>query len=104
MMFFVYAVVSLVIILILVINIQPFKKAVVRYPSNDSIFLILLSSLFIGIIGRDIASRENASPFHTAVTMLVIILSIVVPLFYIAGFITFWLVSKIKQIHQFINR
>ncbi len=103
MMFFVYAAISLAIVLIVLINVQPFKKAVVRYPSNDSIFLILLSFLFIAVTGWDVASRENTFQFYTAMTMLAI-LSIIVPLFYIASFIMFWLISRVKQIYQFANR
>ena len=98
MMFFVYATIALVVTLIVVINIQPFKKAVVRYPLADSIFLVLLSLVFIAITGQDIASRENPYQFHTAI--IVATLSVVVPLFYIASLITFWLVTKIKQIYH----
>ena len=103
MMFFVYAAIALVVALIVVINSQPFKKAVVRYPSTDSIFLILLSFVFIAITGWDVASRENPQQFHAAITIA--LLSVLVPLFYIASFITFWLVTKIKQIyHTVANR
>ena len=98
MMFFVYAAIALVVALIVVINGQPFKKAVVRYPSTDSIFLILLSFVFIAITGWDVASRENPQQFHAAITIA--LLSVVVPLFYIASFITFWLVTKIKLIDR----
>ena len=69
MMVFVYAAILLVIVLIVVTNVQPFKKAVIHYPSNDLIFLILLSFLLIALTGWDVASRENISPFHAVITM-----------------------------------
>ena len=45
-------------VLLAIINVQPFRKSAVRYPSNDPIFFILLSLTFT-IIGMDIVSREN---------------------------------------------
>ena len=102
MMFFVYAVLVLVIVLIAVINIQPFKKTAVRFPSNDSIFLVLLSLFFITNIGRDVASRENIFVHYSVLIMLA--LSAVVPIIYIAFFMSLWLALKIKRICQLVIR
>ena len=102
MIFFVYAVIILVIYLIVVINIQPFKKAGVRYPSTDSTFLILLSFSFTTNIGRDISSREGT--FFHSVALAMLPLSAVVPLIYIAFFVSVWLVRRIKWIHKLINK
>ena len=102
MMFFVYAVLALVIVLIAIINIQPFKKTAVRYPSNDPIFLILLSLFFIFNIGRDVASRENIFVHYSVLMMLA--LSAVVPIIYIAFFISLWLAVKMKRICQLVIR
>jgi hypothetical protein len=101
MIFFVYAVIVIVAYLIVVINIQPFKKAVVRYPSTDSTFLFLLSFSFIANIGRDITSRESTI-FHS-IALAMLALSAVVPLIYTAFFISVWLVMRIKWIHKLIN-
>ena len=38
MMFFVYAVITLTVVLLAIINVQSFKKSAVRYPSTDPIF------------------------------------------------------------------
>ena len=103
MIFFVFATITLVLVLIILVNVQPFKNAIVRYSSTDSIFLILLSLSFISIIGIDVISTENISLLHTAFTAFVL-LSIVVPLFYIASFIMFWLIIKIKRIYQLVYR
>ena len=102
MIFFVYAVIIIVTYLIVVINIQPFKKAVVRYPSTDLTFLMLLSFSFIVNIGRDISSREGT--FFHSVALAMLPLSAVVPLIYIAFFVSVWLVRRIKWIHKLINK
>ena len=101
MMFFVYAVITLTVVLLVIINVQSFKKSAVRYPSTDPIFLILLSLIFVTNMGRDITSRENLF-FHYIMTMLA--LSVVIPITYIAFFITLWLVRRVKWIHHLINR
>ena len=101
MMFFIYSAITLVIFIIVMVNIQPFKKVVVRYPSTDSTFMILLSFSYIANIGRDIASRESTF-YYSTMTMLAL-LSAVIPILYIALFITFWLVMKVKWIHQIIS-
>ena len=102
MMFFVYAVITLIVQLLAIINVQPFKKSAVRYPSTDPILLILLSLTFVTNMGRDVMSRENLFIYDIILTMLA--LSIVVPITYIAFFITLWLFRRVKWIHQLINR
>ena len=102
MMFYVYAVITLTVLLLAIINVQPFKKSAVRYPSTDPIFLILLSLTFVTNMGRDVTSRENLFFHYSIVTMLA--LSVVVPTTYIVFFITLWLVRRVKWIHQLINR
>jgi hypothetical protein len=101
MMFFVYAIVTLTVLLIAMINVQPFKKSAVRYPSTDPTFIILLSLTFVTNIGRDVTSRENLFLHYSILTML--LLSIFVPIIYIAFFITLWLARRVKWIHQLIN-
>ena len=102
MMFFVYAVITLTVLLLVIINVQPFKKSAVRYPSTDPTFLILLSLIFVTNMGRDVTSRENLF-FHYSI-MTILVLSVVIPITYIAFFITLWLIRRVKWIHQLINR
>ena len=102
MMSFVYAVLALVVILIAILNVQPFKKTAVRYPSNDPIFLVLLSLFFVINIGRDVASRENIFFHYSALIMLT--LSAVFPIIYIIYFVSLWLATKIKWIRQLVIR
>jgi hypothetical protein len=51
--FYVYAIILLVILLIAIINIDPYKKESVRYPSTDSIFFIFGSLVLTLILGRE---------------------------------------------------
>ena len=101
-MYFIYAIITLVTFLIVMVNVQPYNKAAMRYPSTDPIFLILLSFLYITNIGRDDSSTENR--FYYRAILILLLLSVGVPIFYIVCFISFWLVTKIKLIHQLVNR
>ena len=98
---FVYAILALVVILIAIINIQPFKKTAVRYPSNDPIFLVLLSLVFVANIGRHVARSENTFFHYSALILLA--LSTVVPIIYIIFFISLWLATKIKRIQRLVT-
>ena len=101
MMFFVYTVITLSVLLITIINVQPFKKSAVRYPSTDPVFLILLSLIFVTNIGRDVTSRENLFLHYSVLTMLV--LTAIASIIYIAFFISLWLAVRIKRILQLVN-
>ena len=97
MMFFVYALIVLLIFLIAMINIQPFKITV-RYPSTDSIFYIFLSLSYIAVLGRGIANTEKYF-YNTTMTGLALS-SAFVPIFYIAYFIFSWLISRKRWINS----
>ena len=102
MMFFAYAVIILVILLIAMVNIQPFKKAAVRYPSTDPIFLVLLSTVYITALARGVADTKHAS-YYIAMSAITF-LSAFVPIFYIIFFTTFWLISKRRWVHLLVTR
>ena len=103
-MYLVYAAITLVTFLIVMINIRPYNEAATRYPSNDPIFLILLSVCYVANIGRDVESRENIFYNSTIIMTILALLSAVVPILYIGFFISFWLVMRIKWIHKLVNR
>ena len=88
---FLYIVILVIIYLIAIINIQPYKKTAVRYPSTDLHFLILLS--FCLTVALGIASLPSLKKHQTALTILVII-AMLVPLLYVILLIGSWLVSK----------
>ena len=101
MIFFVYGVVLVVIFLIAVINIQPFKKKVaVCYPSTDTVFYILLSLAYIGLIAREVARTENY--FFNTITLMISLSTAFVPIVYIACLISFWMISRMKWIRSLL--
>ena len=58
-MFFIYVTIAVLVLSIAIINIQPFKKASVHYPSNDPIFMVLLSLVYVVLLGREIAFHKR---------------------------------------------
>ena len=102
LMFFVYAVILLIIYLILMVNIQPFKRNTVRYPLIDQVFLILLTFFYFLIIGGAVTTNDF---FFITISVLTIS-SATLPLLYIAYIICFWLISKLRCAHllSLVNR
>ena len=92
--FFVYASILLVIFLIAIINIQPYKKLSVRYPSTDSTFFIFLSLVFILFLGRETAMTSKIE--HIVMTISGFVFAFI-PLVYIIILITSWLVTSFKK-------
>ena len=82
--------------LIAAMNIQPFKKVPVRYPSTDMVFYILLSLAYTGIIAREVARTEIY--FFNTITLLFSLLTAFVPIVYIVSLISFWIISRLRWI------
>ena len=96
-MYFVYSLIALLILLIAVINIPPYKKVASRYPSTDTVFHILLSLVLTGCTAGDIAIRENfVSNLILTLILSFAILIAFVPLVYITLSISFWLISRMR--------
>ena len=93
-MYFIYTIIILAICLILLINIQPFKKTATRYPSTDIIFVVLLSFCYVTLAGRDITNIEN--PVYSQFMLCVASLSAFISIFYIFILILFWFISHSK--------
>ena len=100
MIFFVYGLIALVIFLMAIINIQPFKKVAARYPSTDMVFYILLSLTYIAVIAKDTASIENY--FFNIISMILALSTAFVPIVYIASLISFWMISRMRWIKSLI--
>ena len=92
--FFIYASILLVIFLIAIINIQPYKKLSVRYPSTDYIFFVFLSLAFILFLGRETTMTSKIE--HIAMTISGFIFAFI-PLLYIFILIISWLVTSFKK-------
>ena len=92
--FFVYATIMFVIILIAVINIQPYKNAASCYPSTDTIFIVLLSLACIDLTGRCTGNRQKN--FYAAAMLITTFVSFLIPVVYILFLIASWLLSRSK--------
>ena len=96
-MFFVYALIALLILVIAVINIQPFKKASVRYPSTDPIFIVFLSLVYVSVLVRATIFDTRSPTLYNVMTVLGLA-SAIIPSLYITIFIGLWLFSRTKWI------
>ena len=90
---FLSTVILVIIYLIAIINIQPYKKKAVRYPSTDSQFLVFLSLCFIAFLGRATLPSKGLRNYHNIMVILAS-MSAFGPLLYIIFLIGSWLVSK----------
>ena len=101
-MYFVYGTIVLLVFLIAIINIQPFKKVVIHYPSVDPIFFIFFSLFYISLLGRSISSVHKS--LYSKVMTPVGIISVLVPLAYIFLLIGLWFVSRRRWINVFVHK
>ena len=94
-MYFSYALVLIIVILIILINIQPYKKSAVRYPSTDSTFLVFLSISYSAILGMNASSIQNTT--FALIFIVICLISACIPLFYIAFYILSWLIKAKRK-------
>ena len=92
---FVYITIISVIFLTAIINIQPYKKLSVRYPSTDSIFFVFFSLLFIFFLGRELTTKTKQIE-HTIMAASGFLLAFI-PLIYITILIISWLVTRFRK-------
>ena len=88
---FLYTIILLILYLIAIVNIQPYKLKAIRYPSTDSQFLIFLTFCFIALLGR--AVHPSKGPIKRYETSLWLMTAIA-PLLYIIFLIGSWLATK----------
>ena len=87
--YFVYALVVLLLLVVLHINIQPFKKtAVTWYTSIDPVFLLLTSVIYTSVIGTDVGSMLE----HAYLSAMVI-LGLLMMIIYITFLLLHWIYS-----------
>ena len=94
-MYFVYATVILITFAILFIIIQPFKKATVKYPVTDTVFIILMALHYISSAGYNVGIMTGYRFLSTKVVMLGFI-SGFFPLLYTIFLMLHWFVVKTK--------
>ena len=91
-MYFVYAVIMLVSMIILLINFDPYKEAVKHYTVIDAFFMILLSTLYVSFLGVnvvDIQARKFKMSF-----LLLSMFAATVPVIYISVVTLHWIYSR----------
>ena len=99
MMYYIYALLVLLIFLIVAINIQPLKKDIVRYPLTDPIFLILFTLFYIALVGNNIDTINNELKTVLSLTLALGI----APLLYTSFLIVSWLIARSKWISTSVN-
>ena len=95
MMSFAYVLILIATILILLINIQPYKKTAVRYPSTDTTFFFLLALLNSAILGMGLSFIKSNN--YILILVIVCVISACVPLFYITIFVFSWLIKTKRR-------
>ena len=77
-MYYIYAIIVLAIFLMVIINIQPFKKgSTVYFHSTDLIFFFILSYSYITVVGILLRSIKNDSIYHAVLGCLALPISII---------------------------
>lgn len=92
-MYFVYATIVLITVAIFFITIQPFKKATVKYPVTDSIFIILIALHYVTCAGYNVGIMRG----HRFLSMKVVMLGFVsgyFPLVYTLFLVLHWFLVK----------
>ena len=94
-MYFVNGLIALLILLIAMINIQPFKKITSHYHLFDIIFIFLICFTHIAILGRGLINIENYFAYNSVITITGF-LTAVFPILYISYLIASWLFLRIN--------
>ena len=96
--FFVYASVIIAIYVTAVINIQPFKKAVTRYPSTDIIFLILLILCYVLCIGSNNPNIQQRISIR--ITFIIAFILVFALIAYTIILIVIWSLARLNWIKK----
>ena len=101
MMYLIYGTIIITVLLIAIINVQPFKKVVVRYPSTDAIFIIIFNIFYICCLGRSVASMHN--DIYNYILEPLLLATGFSSLVYIGVLITSWLLSRRVLITRYLQ-
>ena len=99
MMYYIYASIVIVILLIAMINIEPFKKAAVNFHLTNSIFFFLLCICYLSLTGRQIpVARSEPHSIQSNVLVIQALLSGLLPILYTLYLVGSWLISRIRLV------
>ena len=93
-MYFVYTIITLVSLIILLLNFNPYKEAVKHYTVIDAFFLIFLSILYVSLLGVNVVDIQ-ANGFKISF-LVMSTLATIVPVIYISVIALHWIYSRRK--------
>jgi hypothetical protein len=95
-MFFVYAVIMLVSVIILLVNFNPYKEAVKCYTviESDAFFMICLSVLYISCLGLNVVDVQVRKYKISLIAISLLVTTVLV--IYISAITLHWIYSRRK--------
>ena len=96
-MFFIYAVTLLIVYMIIIINLQPYKKNASNYIHTDLVFFYLLTFIHVTTLGRECSSMVRNVRFHSILIVATLLVAII-PVIYIIFLICSWIFSRRRWI------
>ena len=93
-MYFIYALLAFILVVILLINFQPHKVPIAHNTTIDVSFLVLLSLLYISILGINIDASKGQQ--YLVIFFALAVISGLIPIVYITFIALHWMYSKRK--------
>ena len=94
-MFFVFAVIILMVWLLAVINVQPYKRTIGGYLSTDVVFISMLCFFSVSVVGVNVGSMKEHK--YLPAMYFVAFFSSIASLIYMGYLIIHWILSHTKQ-------
>ena len=101
-MFFVFAVIILMVWLLALINVQPYKRTIGGYLSTDVVFISMLCLFGVSVIGINVGSMQEHK--YLPAMYILAFFSSIAPLVYMGYLIVHWILSHMKQKIQCFSR
>ena len=98
-MFFAYGSMCLILFAIFMLNIRPFKTDFSHYTDINVIFILLLASWYLAVLGMNIANIDTILIFHALIVLFGIL-----PLLYISAIVLYWIFKYRKFGFELIRR
>ena len=95
--FFVYSIILLTVYMIVIINLQPYKKIASNYIQTDLAFFFLLTFIYITTLGRECSSLVRNVRFHSILVVATLFVAII-PVIYTLFLIGSWIISRRRWI------
>ncbi len=100
-MFFVYAVIILVSMIVILLNFNPYKEAFKHYTIIDAFFMIFLSILYLSFLGINVVDIQAHS--YKVTFFVMSMLATIVPVIYISAITLHWIYSRRRWGKQLLS-